>query len=313
MGAMHRVRGGADDGHLRPRGADAATGAAGAPGDGPSARARIGALARLELGDVLRSRWLLFCAGMYAVLAALFVLVGLRESTVVGFTGMDRVLLSVTHALVLLLPLLALSGTGLVVNRAREDGTLELLFSHPVTRADYYAAVTLVRFGALLLPLLVLMPGLAIAGTLLFGQGVPWAFVARALVVSAALLWSFTGIGLAISTRVREPARAMMYVLLAWVLGVALLDFGLIGVMLQWQLPAWMVFALATLNPVETARLALLSGAEPTLATLGPVGLFAAQRLGAGMLFTLGVAWPILLGTGCWLSGWRRFRRGDLV
>ncbi len=281
--------------------------------DSTSSWTRVAALARLELGEVLRSRWLLFCAGLYGVLAALFVVVGLRESDVLGFTGMDRVLLSLTHALVLLLPLLALTGTGLVVNRAREDGTLELLFSHPVTRADYYAAVTLVRVGSLLLPLLVLLPGLALGGALAFGQPVPWGFLGRGLAVSAALLWSFAGIGLALSVRIREPARAMIAVLLVWVLGVALLDFALIGVMLEWQVPAPAVFALAAVNPVEAARLALLSAAEPGLGTLGPVGYFLARHLGTRLLFVVGVAWPVVVGTLSWWLGWRGIRRGDLV
>lgn len=314
MGALPLVHGGdGEDDVTSARTAQPPRNLAGPHAGGPSARARIAALGRLELGDVLRSRWLLLCAGLYAALAAMFVLVGVRESAVVGFTGMDRVLLSLAHALVVLLPLLALSGTGLVVNRAREDGTLELLFSHPVTRGDYFAAVTLVRSAALLLPLVVLIPVLALAGALAAGQDVPWAFAARALAVCVALVWSFVGIGLAISALVREPARAMIAVLLGWLLGVTLLDFGLIGLMLQWHLPAPAVFALAAVNPVEAARLALLSGAEPTLATLGPVGLFAARRLGGTLLFLVGVAWPLVVGSACWLLGWHRFRRGDLV
>ena len=280
---------------------------------GPSTATRIAALARLEVGEVLRSRWLLFCGGLYAALAALFVLVGMRESGVMGFTGMTRVLLSLSHALVVLLPLLALTGTGLVVSRARRDGTLELLFSHPITRDDYFGAVTLVRYGALLLPLLVLMPGLAFVGSAAFHQPVPWTFLARALAVSAALLWSFTGIGLALSARVSEPDRIMMYLLLAWVLGVALLDFGLVGIMLQWQLPAAVVFVLAGINPVETARLALLSGAEPTLGTLGPVGFFLYGSLGSRWLFTAGVLWPLLVGSAGWVAARARLRAGDLI
>ncbi len=280
---------------------------------GPGSWTRVAAVARLELGDVLRSRWLVFCGGLYAVLAALFILVGMRESRVMGFTGIGRVLLSLSHALVVLLPLLALTGTGLVVSRARRDGTLELLFSHPVTRADYFGAVTLVRYGALFLPLLVLLPGLALVGSVGFGLPVPWAFLLRALGVSAALLWSFTGIGLAISTYVSEPDRAMMYLLLTWVLSVALLDFGLVGLMLQWNLPAAAVFALAGINPVETARLALLSGAEPSLGALGPVGFYLADTLGSGWLFVVGVLWPLLVGSVGWVSARRRLRTGDLV
>ena len=86
---------------------------------------------------------------MYGLVAAVFVLVGMRESSVLGFTGMGRVLLSFCHALVLLLPLLALSATGQTVNRSRDDGTLELLFSHPLSRTGYFTAVTITRRGDL--------------------------------------------------------------------------------------------------------------------------------------------------------------------
>jgi len=274
---------------------------------------QLATLARLELREVLRSRWLFFCVTIYVALAGVFLLVGLRESAVVGFTGMERLLLSLSHALVVLLPLMALTGTGLVVNRARQDGTMEVLFSHPVERGSYLGAVTLVRYATLLAPLLVLMPGLALAGRLAFGEAVPWAFLARALPVSAALLWSFVGIGLAISVHVAEPAKAMVYVLVAWLLGVALLDFALVGAMLQWRLPTAAVFTIASLNPVEAARLALLSGAEPSLDTLGPVGFFLADRLGGGPLFAAGVAWPAVVGTAAWTLAGRKLRNADLI
>ena len=69
-------------------------------------RAELWAVARLEWAEVRRSRWALFCGAIYALLAVVFVAVGLRESTVLGFSGMGRVLLSVAHALLLVLPLL---------------------------------------------------------------------------------------------------------------------------------------------------------------------------------------------------------------
>src|SRR5262245_1267284 len=199
-------------------------------------RGDIRAVCRLELAEVLRSRWLIFCTAVYAVVAAVFVLVGMRESTLLGFAGMGRVLLSFCHALVLLLPLLALSATGQVVNRAREDGALELLFSQPIRRSTFLLSALLVRYLALALPLVVLMLAMAIAGRLAFAQPIPWDFVVRAAAVSAALLLAFVGLGLAVSTLVRSQARAMVWLLTLWALGVALIDFGLVGLMLQWQL-----------------------------------------------------------------------------
>lgn len=276
-------------------------------------RGRVAALARLDLAEVFRSRWLAFSVTLYAVLAGIFVLVGLRESTVLGFTGTGRVLLSVSHVLVLLLPLLALVATGQLVNRAREDGSLELLFSHPFARHEYFLALTAVRYAVIFLPFAALMLVTALLGRLLLANPVPWLVLGRSLAVCGALIWAFTGVGLAISVVVRQPARAVLVLLGVWVLGAALLDFGLIGLMLRFRLHAPTVIALAALNPVEAARLALLSSAEPTLAILGPVGFYLTHRLGPTWVTVLGVASPVTLGTLAWLVALRRFVRGDLV
>ncbi|MBL8732868.1 MAG: ABC transporter permease [Planctomycetes bacterium] len=278
-----------------------------------NARAEVLVVARLDLAEVLRSRWLIFCLVVHGVLAATFVLVGLRESGVIGFTGMGRALMSWSHALLFLLPLLALTATGQVVNSARDDGSLELLLSNPVSRTAWFVGTSLVRTGALVVPLFVAMPLLGLVGSLAFGQDVPWGFLARGMVVSAALLVCFVAIGLAVSTLVRNQAKALMLAVLIWALGVALIDFGLVGVMLQWDLPPSAVFALAVLNPVQSARLALLSAAQPELSTFGPVGFFLANRIGPSWLLVIGVVWPLLLGAAAWVFALRSFRRRDLL
>lgn len=270
-------------------------------------------IGRLEGAEVLRSRWLLVCAAVYGALAAIFVLVGLRESTVLGFTGTGRVLLSFCHALLLVLPLLGLSATTQVIPRARDDGTLELLLTQPLSRGAYFLALALVRYLALLLPLLALLLGLGLLGRVAFGQAVPWGLLGGASFVSAALLLAAVGLGLCISALVRHQARAALYGLLAWALGIALLDFALIGLMLRFRLHAPTVFLLSALNPVQAARVALLSGVEPELGVLGPVGFFLAQRLGSGLLLLIGIMWPLCFGAACLMIGRRRFTRGDVL
>jgi ABC-type transport system involved in multi-copper enzyme maturation permease subunit len=275
-------------------------------------RAELGAVARLDLGEVLRSRWLLLCALLYALLGGVFVLVGVRESSVLGFTGLGRVLFSLCHALVLILPLLALLGTVQTVNRAREDGSLEIYLSHPIGRGAFLAGVTGVRLAALALPLVVVMCAVALAGGA-GGQVIPWLFLVRALAVCIALLGAYVGVGVATSVLVRNQARAMTVVFLVWAASVTLLDFAGIALLLQWRVSPQAVFAIAALNPVQSARMALLSSAEPTLATLGPVGFYLANRIGASALFALGLAWPSLVGVAAWLVAWNAFRRGDAV
>ncbi|MBW1761635.1 MAG: ABC transporter permease subunit [Deltaproteobacteria bacterium] len=78
--------------------------------------------------------------------------------------------MSYVHALLVLLPLMALIATGQVVNKARDDGTLEILFSQPISRGAYFSAISSVRFLVLLAPLAVLMVAVGIFGRFAFGQ-----------------------------------------------------------------------------------------------------------------------------------------------
>lgn len=271
----------------------------------------LSAAARLDLAEVLRSRWLVFCVAVYAVLAGVLVLVGLRESTLLGFTGMGRVLLAFSHALVIVLPLLALTATAQVIGRARDEGTLELLLAHPIRRSAWLAGVTITRFAVLAAPLAVLIVAMGLYGQAR-GQAIPWPFVGRVLVISTSLLWAYVGIGIAISVLVRNQARAITYIVLVWALSVALLDVGLVGLMLRWHVEPHLVFGLAAANPVEDARLALLSNLEPDLGTLGPVGFYLSSHIGSERLYLLGVVWPALVGTLSWIGGLFAFRRGDV-
>jgi ABC-2 type transport system permease protein len=105
----------------------------------------------------------------------------------------------------------------------------------------------------------------------------------------------------------------LIWILLAWAVSIAFMDLALIGLLLQWRLDPQSLFLLAALNPVQDARLALLAGGSPELATLGPVGFFIANRLGHAALLTIGLVWPIIVGAICWWTGLRSFRRHDLL
>ncbi|HZJ66044.1 MAG TPA: ABC transporter permease subunit, partial [Kofleriaceae bacterium] len=195
----------------------------------------------------------------------------------------------------------------------RDDGSLELLCAQPLGRGAYLVALTAVRTAAIFAPVAAVLLAVALWGAVADGQPVPWAYLARALGVLAALAWAFAGIGFLISTLVRHPVRMLTYVVVSWAAGVALLDAGLIGVLLRWRLDPHIVFALAAINPVEDCRLALLSGIERDVATLGPVGFYLAGRLGDAALHALGIAVPLIWGTLAWLAALAHFRRADIT
>lgn len=274
----------------------------------------MGVMFRLEMADALRSRWAIFTGAVYGVVFALFVWLGLRESSVLGFTGLSRVVLNVSNAVVLAVPLVALVATSQTVVRARQSGVFELMLSQPARRADWFYGVVLSRFAVVIGPLVALL-GLALVVGALAGPAdaalasVVW----RSLVVTTSLAWAFIGIGFWISTRARTAERATVLALLAWVTAAALHDFALIGALLRFKLTPAAVFALAAANPVEAARIAILGAVDPDLSVLGPVGFWLANTLGARMSVAIGVVWPLLLGTGALIFAERRLHASDLV
>lgn len=280
----------------------------------PTTAARTLALARLELSDSLRSRWLLFTVIVYALVFGVFVWLGLRESSVLGFTGLSRVLLHVANATVIAVPLVALVATCQAVTRARTTGHLELLLTQPVRRGEWFAGLLLARLVVLLGPLVAMILLTAVVG--LFADSRDTALLpmaVHALLVSAALLWAYVGIGLLISAWSRTLERAVVVALVAWLFSAALHDFALIGVLLQWRLPPGLVFGLAALNPIEAARIAVLSSVDPELSVLGPVGFFIANSLGPRLAYSLGLLWPAFVGTVALVLAARHVQRGDAV
>lgn len=280
----------------------------------PTRRQRIAALARLELADSLRSRWLQFAGAVYVLVFGAFVWLGLRESSVLGFTGLSRVVLNVANATVIAVPLVALVATCQAIAKARTSGHLELLFTQPTQRNDWFIGLVLARLLVLLGPLVALLATTALVGLVIQVQDAALLpTVAQALLVSISLVLAYVGLGLLVSAIAQSLERAVVLALLVWLASAALHDFALIGILLQWRVPAPIVFAVAALNPVEAARLAVLASVDPELSVLGPVGFWIANELGATLTYSLGLAWPATVGILSLLGAARMVRTGDAM
>ncbi len=276
--------------------------------------AATAALLRLELAEALRSRWAVFTGIVYGLLFAGFVWLGLRESSVLGFTGLSRVVLNLANAIVLAVPLVALVATCQVIVKARQSGFFELVLSQPVRRQAWFTSAVGSRFLVVVGPLVALFFAALLASVLgAQRDGALAAIVARSLAVTVSLAWAFIGLGFWISARARTAERATVLALVAWAGAAALHDFALIGTLLRFKLAPQAVFALAAINPVETARIAVLGGVDPELSVLGPVGFWLSSTLGPGLTLGAGIAWPALLGTLALYLARRRLGASDLV
>jgi ABC-type transport system involved in multi-copper enzyme maturation permease subunit len=270
------------------------------------------AFLRLEIMEALRSRWVVFAAAVYVAAFVGFVWFGLRESSVLGFTGVSRVALNVANVMVVAMPLVALLATAQSVVRARSTGMFELLLAQPVSRGRWLDALVASRLAILLGPLAVLFAGTLVVGAAL-GERHEVAAVARSGAVTLALVFAFIGLGVALSVGARTVERALVAALSLWVLVSALHDFALLGLLLRWHIPAPAVFTLAALNPVESARVGLLGSVDPELSVLGPVGFFLATKLGPTGTLLVSILWPMAIGAVSLAWARRRFSRADLV
>lgn len=271
----------------------------------------IPAVARLEVASALRARWFLAALLLSAGLVAFFVVVAQRESALVGFTGYGRVLTGVVQASLTFLPLLALFSTAQAVTGASQSGALEWYLSYPNSRSRCFWAIFLPRLAAVTLPVAAATLLLGLLGALM-GQGLSAGVLAGFLVLLVGQSFCFSGLGVAISALSATPESALLRALGVWISAAALVDFLVLGVLLRWQLPAWAVFALAGLNPVQAGRLGMLARTDPELGVLGPVGTWMSTTLGPPLTQLYGFGWPVLVGLIAVLVGHRAFSQRDL-
>lgn len=273
---------------------------------------QLAPLVRLEGFAVLRQRWFVAALVLALGMVGFFFIVATRESEVFGFTGYGRVLAGVVQASLLFVPLLSLMATTQAIPAARAGGVLEWYTTLPADRSDV--------FRALWWPRVVAVAGPAVAAVLVLGTVA--AATGRALSPSlwAALLallagqgFCFAAIGMAVGASTRSSEGALVRGLSLWAACALLVDFVILGVMLRWELPAWLVFVLAGLNPMQAGRIGLLAAFDAEMGTLGPVGTWAVVTLGTPLTTAWGLGWPWVVGfvALAWAQG--KFFKSDVL
>ncbi len=273
-------------------------------------------IARLELGEVRRSRWMVLAAALYVLLAGIFVVD--RDARVGGHRlhGHEARAPLPLPTLLVLAAAPRVVATWQAVNRARDDGTLELLLSQPLSRGGYLVGdLGRALPGARGCRCSVLLPALGLVGELLFGRerwhrGLHRARWRRSVV---APLRGRRGGPVRVDVRAQPRECAHDVLLVLWAAGVALSISPSWALMLQWSLNPKVVFALAAVNPVQCgAPGAALGPPTPELSTLGPVGFYLATRIGPRGLVALGSCGRRSSALTTWGVAPSRFRRGDL-
>ena len=263
-------------------------------------------IARKELSDGLRNRWLLAISLLFAVLAVGIAWLGAAASGQLGFTSIPATIASLASLATFLVPLIALLLAYDAIVGEDEAGTLMLLLTYPLGRGQLLlgkfvghglilALATLIGFGCAALAIAVLVADVDL-GLLV------WAF-ARFMLSSTLLGWVFLAMAYVLSSKVTEKSSAAGLALGLWFLFVLVFDLALLALLVLSQgkfnpdLLPWLLL----LNPTDVYRLINLSGFEGSGNAAGVMALGSDLPVASGLLWVCLLLWvvaPLALAFG---------------
>lgn len=235
-------------------------------------------IARYQLQDVLRSRWIIFYGVFFLVLTdALFRF---------GGAG-DRVLLSLMNVVLIAVPLVAIVLGAMYVYASREF--TELMLTQPVRRGDFFVGL----FLGLAAPL---------AGAFVLGAGLPFVYhgalggghagsVLLLIGTGVLLTLVFSALAFLVALRAEDRTKGLGICLALWLFFTVIFDgLVLLGIHLFAAYPIEEpVIAISVLNPVDLGRILLLLNFEIS-ALMGFTGAVFQKFFGSALGQVLTVA-----------------------
>ena len=225
----------------------------------PGSRA-VMRMAVREYRIAVRSRWAIGLTVLFAIFSV--AIVGFGTSTV-GPSRYAAVVASLVELGVYLVPLAALTVGYDTVVGAREAGSLDMLFTLPVSQAQVVVGKYLGRLAILGGSMGIGLGAGGVVATLIGGVGGLGQY-ALFVLASIATAGVFLGVSVFLSTLAREKTQALGAALIAWLWFVLLHDLVAIGLIAATELPEIALTAMALTNPVDVFRLLVLSQLETT-------------------------------------------------
>nr|AWJ66054.1 nitrous oxide reductase maturation transmembrane protein [uncultured bacterium] len=256
---------------------------------------RLLAIAACELRIAMRNRWVAIAVAIMSVFALAVTAAGAAPTGTLGVDRLTLAVASLTNLGIYLMPLVALLISFDAIAGEIERGTLALVLTYPVSRAEILGGKFLAHLGVLALASVVgygLAAGLALWADPSAGAGLPalWRLLWSSLLLGAV----FLGIGYALSARARRPGTAAGLAIAVWLVLVVLYDLALLAAVVADQGGSFTtdVFpALLVANPADAFRLFNLAASEGAALATGIAG--AADTLPTGAALASIVAWPL--------------------
>lgn len=255
-------------------------------------------IAKKELNDGLRNRWLLFITVLFALMAIGISWFGAAASGHVGFTNLPATIASLASLATFIVPLIALLLAYDAIIGEEENGTLILLLTYPISKSDIIlgkflghgvilSLATLVGFGSAAIAIATLVADVDSAFLLLS--------FTKFILSSVLLGLVFLAFAYVLSCYAKEKSTAIGLALGLWFLFVLVFDLVLLALLVMSEgafnpdtLP-WLLL----LNPTDVYRLINLMGLD-----MGGNGV-GVMSLAADLPVSASVLWAVL---GLWVA-----------
>lgn len=254
-------------------------------------------LALKELRDGLRNRWIAAAILVLGAMALLLSLLGSAPTGSIRASAMDISVISLASLSVYLIPLIALMLSFDAMVGEFERGTMMLLLTYPVTRAQVIMGKFLGHVMILSVAIIVGYGGAMLLRTL-FTDGGTDGWQAYVLMMASSLVLGaiFIALGYMVSVLVRERATAAGAAIGLWLVFVVLYDLLLFGVLLidEGQLISQQLFSLLMLlSPTDTYRILNLSLFEGVSQAAGIAGVASEAGMNSELLIGVLFFWVV--------------------
>lgn len=259
----------------------------------------IWTIARKELSDSLRNRWLVAIALVFATLALGIAWFGAAASGQVGYASTPATIASLASLGIFLIPLIALLLAYDAIVGEEEGGTLLLLLTYPLSRSQLLlgkflghgltlALATLIGFGVAGVAIALLVDEVTITSLM--------AAMLRFIASTVLLGWGFIALAYLISVRVGEKPVAAGLALAIWFFFVLIFDLLLLGTLVasEGQFSAELLPWLLMLNPTDIYRLLNIVAFGDSGQMTGVLSLGTDLPVGAAGLWVGLVLWFVV-------------------
>ena len=252
-------------------------------------------IARRELAEGMRNRWVVSMTVVMAALAGTIAALGSAPTGSTATGALDVVVVGLASLTIFLVPLIALLLSHDSITRAAARGTLLLLLSHPLARWQVVAGKFLGQLAILTLATVI---GFGCAAVfVIFGNGTEgWQAFVYMTAASILLGAAFLGLGVLASSVVQESSTAAGIAIGLWLFLVALYDMALLAALVArggHAVPGALMDLALLANPTDAYRLLTLGeGSSAMLSGMG--GVYDNSHLTPTLLVAALLAWCLL-------------------